>query len=71
MFVVMVQDCRDFATRRQLVRSVVVDIGPSLVAGIVKACMFDIPRDMVRHSTDVFFEILAMDRAVSLFQHAT
>ena len=49
-----IQDSHDFATRRQLVRSVIQDIGPSLVASIVKACMFDLPRSMVRDSTDVF-----------------
>jgi len=62
-----IQDSHDFATRRQLVRSVIQDIGPSLVAGALKACMFDIPRSMVRHSAEVFFELLAMDRAVSSY----
>ena len=60
-----VQDSHDFATRRQLVRSVVQDVGPSLVAGVLKACLFDIPRSMICHSTEVFYELLSTDRAVS------
>jgi len=60
-----VQDSHDFVTRRQLVRSVVQDVGPSLVAGVLKACLFDIPRSMICHSTEVFYELLSTDRAVS------
>ena len=59
-----IQDSHDFATRRQLVRSVIQDVGPPMVASIVKACMFDIPRSMIRLSTEVFYELLSMDRAV-------
>ena len=59
------QDSHDFATRRQLVRSVIQDNGQSLIASILKACMFDVPRSMVHYSAEVFYELLALDRAVS------
>jgi len=59
------QDGHDYGTRRQLIRSVIQDVGPSLVAGILRACMFDIPRSMVCHSAEVFAELLSVDRAVS------
>ena len=62
---VCMQDSHDFTTRRQLVRSVIQDVGPSLVSAILNACLFDLPQPMICHSTEVFYELLSVDRAVS------
>ena len=49
-----------------LVRGLLDGIGRKLVAGIVKACMFNIRRSLICFPAQVFFDMLAMDRVVSL-----
>ena len=60
------QDKDDFQTRQSIVKTLLNDHGQSLVHALVNACIFCLPTFMTIDLGEVIFDLMQIDRPVSL-----
>lgn len=57
----------DFESKKTLVQGILNEFGQSLLTALINSCIFALPAFMIMDTAEVIFEMMQVDRAVSVF----